>query len=85
MVKYYCYTRIHKCCFKPVYYMYVRVRFTRSYRFSDSVTLFIYLFIYLFIIYLQGLNHLLESRTFTFVMSSLTQNKMTTEFYEVSS
>lgn len=47
--------------------------------------LFIYLFTYLFIIYLQGLNHLLESRTFTFVMSSLTQNKMTTEFYEVSS
>ncbi|XP_073231331.1 uncharacterized protein [Porites lutea] len=30
----------------------------------------------------EGLNHLLESRTFTFVMSSLTQNKMTTEFYE---
>ena len=44
----------------------------------------VFIFIYLFIIYLQGLNHLLESRTFTFVMSSLTQNKMTTEFYEVS-
>ena len=46
----------------------------------------LYLFIHLFVYhYLQGLNHLLESRTFTFVMSSLTQNKMTTEFYEVSS
>ena len=52
---------------------------------SLFIYLFIYLFIHLFIIYLQGLNHLLESRTFTFVMSSLTQNKMTTEFYEVSS
>ena len=49
------------------------------------IYVYIYLFTYLFIIYLQGLNHLLESRTFTFVMSSLTQNKMTTEFYEVSS
>ena len=37
-----------------------------------------------FVSFVQGMGHHLESRTFTYVMGSLANNKMPTEFYEVS-
>ena len=37
-----------------------------------------------FLSFAQGMGHYLDSRAFSYVMSSLANNKMPTEFYEVS-